>query len=275
MKSLFVTALMEEARPFIGLLGLKKMQVPGNLGLYARGTTRLLITGIGRIQAAINLTRLLQQDLHEPYAHIINVGICGCGNLTLPLGTACLVNKITEGATGRVFIPDRLYTSCFPETALVTVDLPKINRAGNDPTLYDMESSGLFQAATQFLTADRIHFIKVVSDYLDGRFPSKANIQELVGKSASAVVDYASSLPGDQPDPIMAPEESQALESAGSALGLTQTQSIQLRNSAIHFKLANPGRPLIDVITNFSTMAPSGKSGRNAILSKLRHALGA
>ena len=273
MRCLFVTALMEEAKPIRDRLKLKRQSLPGKLSFYTDGAISLLITGIGRAMASIQLARLLQQHADNPYLHIINLGIAGCENPTVPLGTTCLVNKITEHSTSRIYITDRLYPTTFPETELVTVDQPKANRTTNDPILYDMEASGIFQAATQFVTADRIHFIKVVSDHLDGKFPTKAKIHNLVQDNLDPILEYVRSLPGNQIQPTLTQEELEALGHIQASWKLTQTQTHQLKDAAIHFKLSRVGESLINVLTNLDTDVPTNKAERSVTFQKLREAL--
>ena len=135
------------------------------------------------------------------------------------------------------------------------------------------EASGFFQAAIQFITTDRIHIIKVVSDHLDGKFPTKAKIQSLVEGNLDPILEYVQSLPGNQARPTLTQGEMEALGHIQASWKLTQTQAHQLKDSAIHFKLGREGESLVNVLTNYSIQAPTNKAQRSGILQKLREAL--
>ena len=161
---LLVTALQAEARPFIRRLQLKKQPAGCGLELYVGTGYALLVTGIGKVPAAIKTGRALQ--LAEPVGveRVANLGVCGCGDTQIPLGRLHLVNKIEEATTGRTFFPDMLARHQLAEATLVTVDRPCTSGPDNSTSLYDMEAAGVFQAAASFVTLDRLHFLKVVSD---------------------------------------------------------------------------------------------------------------
>ena len=142
-----VAALFPEARPLIRRLELKKESLGPGLELYIGSDHALLVTGIGRLTAAVKVARALQLPRLAGVNSVINIGICGCSDISIALGTVFIANKIEEDSTTRAFFPDMLIRHPFEEATLVTVDSPKIRGPQELPerVLYDMEASGVFR----------------------------------------------------------------------------------------------------------------------------------
>ncbi|MBP5493330.1 MAG: hypothetical protein J6Y08_10860 [Clostridiales bacterium] len=163
----FQCALAAEAKPLISALSLRKDTNPCPYDTYFAEDSScvLAISGIGSLTGASSATYLLTRfGFRSESDFFINFGSCAGKNPGL-----YLINKITDSTTGRTFYPDMLYdlSSCglpaSSENALVTVD--KIVSSLEDPaSLYDMEASGIYQAASHFLSPHRILFLKYVSD---------------------------------------------------------------------------------------------------------------
>jgi len=259
---LLVVALYPEARPWIVRLGLKKPSSANGLEVYLGQGHALLVTGVGKVPAAVRVARALELSELSGVRCVINIGICGCADASIALGTVFLANKIEEAGTGRAFFPDMLVRHPFLESALVTVERPVLDGPNPlaGPVLYDMEAAGIFQAASCFVTADRQHYIKVVSDHLDGGMLSKERIEELVEQAADAVLDFVNALPDVSLDRrcVLLQEDEAALDKLCAALRLTRTQSVQVRDWAIAYRLA--GKQLL--ATRLSAVAESQPEGQ-------------
>jgi hypothetical protein len=112
-------------------------------------------------------------------------------------------------------------------------------------TLVDMEASGFYQAASQFLDADQIVCLKLVSDKLELSHISGDFITGLVEKQISVLKDFFSDL-GKwirlMPE-IIPPKENRLLDKLRQHLRLTETQFHQLLDMATSYKIRQ-GRSL-------------------------------
>lgn len=162
-----VCALAAEARPLISALSLRKDDhaCPYDTYFSEDSTCVLVLSGMGNVAASSAASYLLTRFGFRPDRDfLLNFGSCA-GSIP----GLYLIHKITDEVTGRVFYPDMLYdlSSCglplSSEKALVTV--PKVISSLPDPDLlYEMEASGIFQAASRFCPPHRMIFLKYVSD---------------------------------------------------------------------------------------------------------------
>ena len=275
---LFIFALLPEAQPFLQRLKLKKHSPGNRLEIYLNDEYAVLITGIGKVPAAVRTARALQLPELADVLRVVNLGICGCGDLTAPVGKCFLINNIKEMATGRTFFPDMLERHSFAEGTLITVDRPQ--QGGPDESmatvLYDMEAAGIFQAASSFISVDRLHFLKVVSDHLDGGLLGKEAVEELLESVADEVLNFVCALPTAGPIHVINQAEHAALDNLQQTLRLTQTQSVQVRDLATAFLLSG-GVGLVEKLfaaANNSPKTPT-KTSRKIALKELHHVLGA
>lgn len=186
----FVTAIYEEARPFIELLGLKKRADEHMYQHFVSDGYEVVIVGEGHVSSLRNCSRHFA--LHEPSADsiVINVGICGSsfGNI----GDIYLINKITDENTGRTYYPDLIYKHDFPQHSITTVIYPKSSGEG----LFDMEASALYEAFVPYFTLERMFFIKIVSDVFDGVdvLDKKLDPYARIMEHAKHIISFADSI---------------------------------------------------------------------------------
>ncbi len=163
----FVCALYAEAKPLISALSLRKdaFSCPYDTYFSEDSSVVLAISGMGPIAGAAASSYLLTRfGFRSEKDFLINFGSCAGKDPGL-----YLINKITDNASGRTFYPDMLYdlSDCglpsSSEKALVTV--PRVVSSLEDSeSLYEMEASGIFQAASHVLPPHRMLFLKYVSD---------------------------------------------------------------------------------------------------------------
>ena len=162
-----VCALAAEARPLISALSLRKDEhvCPYDTYFDVDSTCVLVLSGMGNVAASSATSYLLTRFQFQPdQDFLLNFGSCAGKQPGL-----YLIHKITDSVTGRDFYPDMLYdlSSCglplSSEKELVTV--PKVISSLPDPDLlYEMEASGIYQAASRFCPPHRMIFLKYVSD---------------------------------------------------------------------------------------------------------------
>ncbi len=169
-----VTALYEEALPFIQRYHLKRKTDFAHFELFTGEDVRLLVTRPGALRAAAALSSLLTAFPPEKQDFLLSAGCAGCAQEELK-GNAFLICRITEGSCGRTRYPELLYQCPFPLAEVVTQaavqqKAPGVQAFSTEslPVLYDMEAAGIYEAAIPYFSCDRLLFVKVVSDALTG-----------------------------------------------------------------------------------------------------------
>lgn len=182
------SAFYAEAKNIIDHYGLKKEKSPEmvRFDVFANESIRLVITGIGEINAAAAVSNIGGTYGISPDDEILNVG-CGAGfSSDICLGSIFLGNKLTEQMTGRTFYPDMLMKANFRECEIVTV--ARVLNEGCDSVVYDMEAAAVYQAAAFFVGPHRMHFIKLVSDA--GERIDQSKITELFALQEDKICGY-------------------------------------------------------------------------------------
>lgn len=140
-----VTALYEEALPFLQKFNLKRRTDFSHFELFASESILLLITRPGALRAAAALSALLTAFPPRRYDFLLSIGCAGCScavdpapdtersHAVLPpgqdtpycpapaIGQAFTICKITDAASGRTRYPELLYRSPFAEAEVITV----------------------------------------------------------------------------------------------------------------------------------------------------------
>lgn len=182
------SAFYAEAKNIIDHYGLKKEKSPEmvRFDVFANESIRLVITGVGEINAAAAVSNIGGAYGISPDDEILNVG-CGAGfSSDICLGSIFLGNKLTEQMTGRTFYPDMLMKANFREYEIVTV--ARVLNEGCDSVVYDMEAAAVYQAAAFFVGPHRMHFIKLVSDA--GERIDQSKITELFALQEDKICGY-------------------------------------------------------------------------------------
>ena len=182
------SAFYAEAKNIIDHYVLKKEKSPETVrfDVFANDSIRLVITGVGEINAAAAVSNIGGAYGISPDDEILNVGCgAGFGNETC-LGRIFLGNKLTEQMTGRTFYPDMLMKTNLMECEIVTVS--RVLNEGRDSVVYDMEAAAVYQAAAFFVGPHRMHFIKLVSDA--GERIDQSKITELFALQEEKICGY-------------------------------------------------------------------------------------
>lgn len=202
---IFVCALFCEAESLIQHFDLKRVGNELPFPIYANGEMQLIITGVGKMAAAIACAYLGGKYSHMDVVWM-NVGICGGQR---EIGTPFLAHKIFDEK--KSYFPSFVFPLPCQTLSLQTVDFPQKN-ISND-FLVDMEGLGFFAACSQFSSAEMIHCLKIVSD-CDATILDKATVAKLIQNHLFLIETIATALLGlrVKPDPI-------------KSLGLTTTET--------------------------------------------------
>lgn len=202
------TAFYAEAKNIIANYNLKMQQKQAavRFDIFSNDDIRLVITGVGEINAAAAVANvggaygIVAEDV------IVNIGSCAAfenethtmlNDKWTGMGEHIyMVNKITEQSTGRTFYPDMLLKSDMEECEVVTaakpiteVDIENLSdNTAQVSCVYDMEAAAVYQAASLFVGPHCMHFIKVVSD--SGEKIDQSRITEVFAAANDTICGY-------------------------------------------------------------------------------------
>ncbi len=151
-----VVAMKREATPLINYWNLKE----NSKKFYSNKKKKinLIISGIGKERAEKATIYLAEKTNNNSF--FLNIGIAGHKNYKL--GEIILISKITDNKTKYNWYPSLLWKTKIKKTPLITVGFPKIRYTTN--FLYDMEASGFFKGAREFVGPEMVQCIKIISD---------------------------------------------------------------------------------------------------------------
>lgn len=192
-------AMKQEADGLIKELGLTCTD-QSVYDVYSDDRIRLVITGIGRINAATACGYCIGKfGIDDCY---INYGSAA----GLHSGTY-LAAMIKDASTSREYFPDTA-SRTFCHATLITCDSP-VNeymllrdsfgrRPDEAPMIYDMEGAAVFNALKRSVTPDRIIIIKTVTDNGDPDFTMS---RKILDSAASLVSDHIKDI-ASRPVPV-------------------------------------------------------------------------
>ena len=155
-----VVALACEARPIIEALGLKPRTPSGVFPVYLHANVSLVISGIGKVNAAAATTYLHAVTGEKADEGWLNVGVAG--HAYLSIGKGVVAAQITDAATRCRWHPSPVCNDLLDAWELITVDRAEHDYA--NAAMYDMEGSGYYATARRFSTAELVQCYKVISD---------------------------------------------------------------------------------------------------------------
>ncbi|MHB1949267.1 MAG: 5'-methylthioadenosine/S-adenosylhomocysteine nucleosidase family protein [Gammaproteobacteria bacterium] len=159
-----VIALHCEAKALIESLKLKKIidtSLPFSIYTNSEMSIYLIISGVGKIKAAIATTFLAQYTGNHNHACYFNFGIAG-GSTRSNIGEIVLINKLMDVSTQRNWYPFTSHLKFIKRCGLSSHDLPQTTYP--DKGVIDMEASAFYQAATCFVTQEQVQILKIISD---------------------------------------------------------------------------------------------------------------
>ena len=151
-----VVAMKREASPLISYWDLKENR--DKFYSNKKKKINLIISGIGKKKSE-KATKYLGEKTNKN-SFFVNIGIAGHKDYNL--GEITLVSKVTDNKTKYSWYPSLLWKTKMKKTPLITVGFPKIRYTTNN--LYDMEASGFFKGAREFVGPEMVQCIKIISD---------------------------------------------------------------------------------------------------------------
>jgi len=157
------TALQPEAQYLINFYKLKQDSSVQNFKLFYNDNIILIVSGMGKKNTIDSLNFVFE---NYQISKAINVGIAGCSDCSIKIGTLFCINKLLPNIN---FAP------------ITTVDEPLDSDDELETLLVDMESAHFKTTCLKHIK--EIYIFKVVSDYLDTTIPKKSFVIELIQNS--------------------------------------------------------------------------------------------
>jgi len=155
-----VIALSCEAKPIIDALRLRRISEKGAFPVFLGDDTRLVLSGIGKLNAAAATAWLHAGHIGAQDQAWLNVGTAGHG--AHRIGSGILAHKIRDAASAQSWYPPLTFPCTAMTGEIVTVDQVQM---GYPPTgCFEMEAAGFYAAAGRFSTLELVHCYKVITD---------------------------------------------------------------------------------------------------------------
>jgi hypothetical protein len=191
MNIFFICALRAEAKPFISALNLKKLLDKRAFDVYRRGNFFLCISGIGKVKAAAATAYVLTAFSQGSGDILINSGVAGYSTPLISKGETVLVNKITDHDTFKEFFPNIMISHSYKEHEIHTFSKAVSLSSPDKKEFVDMESSGIYVAASRFLYLNNIYFLKVALDNLNPEGIKEEEILSAMSKNVNSILEFA------------------------------------------------------------------------------------
>jgi len=188
----WVVALKEEAEIILDYFKLKVVSEKTIYPIYKNEeeTHWLIISGIGRINAAASTTYLYSYSEASSHTSWINIGIAGSdkGNY----GDLYLVDKISTYRGKKSTYPLTMPKTLLPKMHLFTSDIPISDYSTYE--LIDMEGSAFFDIASRLTSKEFICLKKVISDGPQNEIKeiTRSKIRNLIKKNLFTIIDVIS-----------------------------------------------------------------------------------
>ena len=188
----WVVALKEEAQIILEHFKLKAVNEKTIYPIYKneQETHWLIISGIGRSNAAASTAYLYSFSKASKYTSWVNVGIAGSekGNY----GDLYLVDKISTYQGKKSTYPSTMPKTHLPKMHLFTSDIPISDYSAYE--LIDMEGSAFFDIASKLTSKEFICLMKVISDGPENDIKeiTKSKISNLIKENLLKIIDVIS-----------------------------------------------------------------------------------
>ena len=266
------TAMLCEAKPVIKEYSLIKVSEENIFDVYKNEKITLLITGIGKLNAVSGVSYLLKNQ--DKRYDILNLGICGTDIKKHSIGDLILINKISDEESKRSFYPDMILKSNTKEDSLMSCNKPVTKSYLKDKNFrescFDMEAYGICYAALKFISTDRIHILKVVSDKLEGEHLTKEYIEGLIEENMNNIKMYIEKLSAKEEYTDRDILGKSILDAVSKNLKLTQSQYYQLRDYAKYYHIKNGN---ISILNKYININIQNKKQRTKIMEDLKNVL--
>ncbi|MFD3158287.1 hypothetical protein ACFIJ5_15795 [Haloimpatiens sp. FM7330] len=262
-----VNAFYGEAKPFIEYYRLKRNGTYKNFQVFENEEMKLVVSGIGKINAAIATSYILSQAQLNCDDIILNIGICG--SKKRKIGECVLINKIIDVDNKRNLYPDILLKHEFQEGTIETFSNIVVDSNIGDTC--DMEASGFFQAATKFVGPHQVHIIKIVSDNLSNKKLEKGFIDKIINNNIEKIIKHVDNLVNCfKKCELLNKFDIHNIQNISLNLNLTENQKIQFRKKYISYIIREGISPeLNDFINVRVTVKNESKKQFKKLIEKL------
>lgn len=245
-----VCAFYHEAEPFIEYYKLSKIIGKTYFDKYEGNNVKLAISGIGKINSAVALARLIPENGLSGSDIVVNIGICG--SQTEKVESCFLVDKINDSDTNKSFYPDILFKHNFIEGTLITSSKPeyvinlqeKIVDNHSEKLLYDMEGSGFYEAASKFVSPHQIYLIKIVSDNLVKQKITGEWVRNIINANMNNIVSFIEKVQNSLAAvEFMSESDYEIIEKISGVLRLTESMKRAFTKKYIKYKIREQNIP--------------------------------
>ena len=244
----WLVALRAEAKEIISQYELKSFEHQGPYQIFKskKYDIWLIISGIGKVNAAAASAYLFLKSKATPWSIWINFGIAG---FEKNYGTIFKIDKIISQSNNKTFFPSKVIKDKIEYASLLTVDRAQENYSEN--YMYDMEGSGFFETTSKIASHDLILVLKIVSDNSKNKVTNinKDNIDCLVKKNILAVKNCLKNLIDLSEEIYISKQKPKSFYELTSKYSFTFSQKIVLEDLLKKWQLLFPKRKL-DVIIN-------------------------
>ena len=282
----FILATKLESLAIQKKFSLKEMDRFASASLLGNESIRVLITGVGKLSAAISTSWYLTKYAPSPSDLFVNFGVCGSIHRNSELGSLFQIHTILDYDSGKRFYPELLQPSSFEKSHLTTVSKPvtsqkedrqfrhywkleELQKLPEEAHLMDMEASGILEALEKFVKLDRIFFFKVVSDFLDLQNFPKEEVPNWIEKSLEPISEFLHTI--QKPKMLFETSELEFLGDIFSKNAITESQKHRLEQMVSYFK-TRTGKFPKEILEEFS-MGKTEKAENKEIFRNLEEAL--
>ncbi|RKD21544.1 Phosphorylase superfamily protein [Caminicella sporogenes DSM 14501] len=268
-----ITAMYWEAEPFIKYLGLKRDVDSTKFQVFKNDEFILIISGVGPISSAVATTYLLTMYKAENSDLFFNIGVCGCKDDKIEIGSVFLCHKVINNTTNRKFYTDMLFKHPFREGVLETFSTVVNKDFYIQGDLIDMEGAGAFEAASYFLPPHRIYCIKIISDYLKSDEIKGAKISKIINEKMPLIINWIMEVKKAlKPLPkVLSKDEEKRLKIISDNLNLTTTMRYEFKKLAQKYKVRRGN--LLDVLNSFINVECKTKKEGKMYFEKIKRQL--
>lgn len=195
---LIITALYCEAESLIRIFGMKRENKRSAFQWFydEKKEIFLLVTGSGGIRAAAAAGEFLGQ---HPGSDVVNFGCAGSESDSHGIGSMVIASRVIDEESNKSFCPDILIPCDMPKVTVISsskvwrkdvAENYEPHRLYSGSTVHDMEAYSLASAARLYTDCDRIHILKVISDYGDTENIRPETIRELMAGPSEMAAGY-------------------------------------------------------------------------------------
>ncbi len=173
------TALFAEAKEIINFFKLKKYE-DKNFLIFSNKNIVLIVSGIGKINAAMTLSHIL--TLYPEKKEIVNIGIAA-GKDRFNIGELVNIKKIIDLEEKKVFHLKKIYG--IKNLTLCTSLYPQTNPKAD---IGDMEGSAIYQVAKKY--KKDLTIFKIISDSFNPQSIEKESVDKLILKNINLINQF-------------------------------------------------------------------------------------